>query len=60
MVSNNNYIQGIHIILSDISTNGKEILETEYCDVLKTKIELGFERGLPDNETQFSKTTLTK
>ena len=33
----------------------------EYCDVpKKKKTELAFEIGLPVNETQFSKTTITK
>ena len=47
------------MIFNDINVNGKKIWEIKHCDVSK-KIELGFEIGLPVNETQFSNTTITK
>ena len=59
LASINNYIQGMHVVFNDINISEKEIWEEEHCDIQK-KIELGFEIGLPANETQFSKTVTKK
>ena len=56
LASINNYIQGMHMVFNNIDISGKEIWEVEHCDIQKKKNELGFEIGLPANETQFSKT----
>ena len=49
----------MNMILNDINVNARQISEIEHC-VIPRKIELAFEIGLPVNETQFSKTTITK
>ena len=52
------------MIFNGINVNGRQIWEKEHHDVSKKKkkkkIELVFEIGLPANETQFSKTAMTK
>ena len=54
-------MQEIHTIFDSIKVNERQIWQMEYCDVpKKKKTELAFEIGLPVNETQFSKTTITK
>ena len=47
------------MIFNNINVNARQISEIEHCEIPK-KIELVFEIGLPVNETQFSKTTITK
>ena len=49
----------MHVIFNGSNANERQIREKEHCDNPK-KIELTFELGLPVNETQFSKTTVTK
>ena len=43
----------MHMIFNDININGKVTREIEHCEVPK-KFELGFEIGLPDNDTFFT------
>ena len=47
------------MIFNDINVNGKEIWEIKPCAAPK-KVKLGFEIGLPVNETQFWKTAVAK
>ena len=50
-------MQVMHVIFNGINVNGRQI---EQWRSKKKKNELAFEIGLPVNETQFSKTTITK
>ena len=49
----------MHVLFNDINVNGKEIREIEHREVPK-KFELGFEIGIPVNETHFSKTIFSR
>ena len=66
-------MKGMHVIFSGIfifsgnfsSINGRQICEIEHSHVQKKnkkkkRIKLAFEIGLPVNEAQFSKPTVTK
>ena len=55
LVSINNYIQGMHMIFSDLNLKRDTRNNTTK---FQKKFELGFEIGLPANETQFAKTTV--
>ena len=47
------------MIFNGTNVNGRQIWEREHCSIPK-RIKLVFEIGLPVNETQFSKPTVTK
>ena len=51
-------MQVMHVIFNGINVNGRQI--EQWRSKKKKKNELAFEIGLPVNETQFSKTTITK
>ena len=47
------------MIFNGTNVNGRQIWEREHCGIPK-RIKLLFEIGLPVDETQFSKPTVTK
>ena len=48
------------MIFNGINVNGRQIWETQNTVTTQKNPELAFEIGLPVDETQFSKTTITK
>ena len=47
------------MIFNGTNVNGRQIWEREHCGIPK-RLKLVFEIGLPVDETQFSKPTVTK